>query len=108
MCFMRSAIVLAAGKGRKIWPYSETRSKTMIRVCNKPILAYSVEILLELGFDDIVIVASDFIEEIRNYFTGINEITVVHEKVSQGTAFSALFGLKYIKNERFLLLYGDA
>ena len=46
---MKSAIILAAGKGRKIWPYSEVRSKTMIRVSNKPILAYSIEALLESG-----------------------------------------------------------
>jgi NDP-sugar pyrophosphorylase family protein len=104
---MKSAIVLAAGKGRKIWPYSEVRSKTMIRVSNKPILAYSIEALLESGFDDIIIVASDYIEEIRNYFAGTEGVSIVYEKAPRGTAFSALFGLQFIKNEKFLLLYGD-
>ena len=44
---MDTAIVLAAGLGRKVWPYGEFRQKCTIPVANKPIVRRVVENLLE-------------------------------------------------------------
>ena len=40
---MKQAIVLAAGEGQRLRPFTVTRPKTMLSIADKPILQYAVE-----------------------------------------------------------------
>jgi len=104
---MKNAVILCAGAGTKVWPYAEIRCKAMIKVSNKPIAAYSVDILTELGFEKIVIVGSSFIQEIKSYFRDYKNVEVIEDKTPKGTAFSLLSAEGIIGKKDFLALYGD-
>ena len=52
------ALVLAAGEGTRLKPFTETRPKPLIPIANKPILFRILEQVTEAGFDDIGIVIS--------------------------------------------------
>ena len=103
---MKNAVILCAGSGTKIWPYAQIRSKTMIPVSNKPIVSYAVEALTEQGFDNIVIVAGRFSEEINAQFRDYTNVTVITENNPRGTAASLLCAKDSV-NGSFLALYGD-
>ena len=41
-------MILAGGKGEKMWPYNEIRNKCMMPVSNQPIIQYMVDDLKEI------------------------------------------------------------
>lgn len=49
------AMILAAGRGRRMMPLTEHTPKPMLKVKNKPLLAYHIERLKHSGIDEIVI-----------------------------------------------------
>ncbi|NLO44907.1 MAG: NTP transferase domain-containing protein [Clostridiales bacterium] len=103
---MKNAVILCAGEGTKLWPYAQIRCKAMMPVSNKPIVAYSVDALTSMGFDNIVIVGSRFIEEIYSYFRDSKNVMVISDDKPKGTAFSLLRASAFIDGD-FLALYGD-
>ena len=50
------AVVLAAGEGTRLRPFTNSRPKVMIPVANKPILHFVVKALVDSGVKDIVLV----------------------------------------------------
>jgi bifunctional UDP-N-acetylglucosamine pyrophosphorylase/glucosamine-1-phosphate N-acetyltransferase len=86
----------------------------MIPVAGKPVAAHQVELLRELGFESIVIVAGRMGEQLVNFFgrSGTSSdgcrVTVVRERGGpQGTAFSLAAAAADVGREPFLVLYGD-
>lgn len=104
---MKHAVILCAGAGTKIWPYAQIRSKVMLPVSNKPVVAYAVESLLELSFTRITLVCGRFSEEIAAYFRDEAAVEIVTEANVQGTATSLLRARDAVGGEDFLTLYGD-
>jgi len=103
---MKNAVILCAGAGTKIWPFAQIRSKTMLTVSNKPVVAYAVDALTQMGFDNLVIVAGCFADEIRSYFREYAHVTVIVDPAPKGTAASLLLAREAVKGP-FLALYGD-
>ena len=52
-------LVLAAGRGTRMAPFSASTPKVLLDVYGKPLVAYRVEELLDAGIDDIVVVCSE-------------------------------------------------
>lgn len=104
---MKTAVILAAGKGTRIWPYAEVKPKVMIPVANRPVIFYNIEKLQELGFDTIIIAASAMKEQIVNYYRNILCVKVVDVGQTAGAACSLYAVRDYIREETFLVLYGD-
>lgn len=52
-------LVLAAGKGTRMEPYSRTTPKVLLELYGKPLIAYRIDELVEARVRDIVIVCSD-------------------------------------------------
>ncbi len=104
---MYSAIVLAAGLGRKAWPYGEFRQKCTLPVANTPIVRRLVEGLREVGCDQIIVVTGHYGQQVRGVVADIPNVEFVTQKVLDGTATAALEGVKSLKNERYLVVYGD-
>jgi len=48
------AVILAGGRGTRLQPLTKTRPKAMVEFHGKPFLAYIVEMLVEQGFDHIL------------------------------------------------------
>jgi len=106
------ALVLAAGKGRNLSSLTETRPKSMIRLCGKPFLQYTLENLREIGITDITIVIGHERESIINYFgRGDNldlKIEYVIQEEQNGIGNAVLLSEKRFPiDEHFILAYGD-
>ncbi len=104
---MKSAVVLAAGSGSKLWPFAVMRPKCMVPVSGRPLVDYSVAALLALGFDNIIIAGGRFAAEFRHFYFGCEKVTVLEENSPGGTAMSLLLAREYIGRGSFPVLYGD-
>ncbi len=49
-------VILAAGKGTRIYPFSETIPKPILPVCNRPLLEFQVDIMGKHGISEIIVV----------------------------------------------------
>jgi N-acetyl-alpha-D-muramate 1-phosphate uridylyltransferase len=55
---MRAAMILAAGRGERMRPLTDTTAKPLLRVGGKALIVWQVEALARAGFRDLVINAS--------------------------------------------------
>jgi glucose-1-phosphate thymidylyltransferase len=104
------AVILAAGEGSRLKPFTATRPKVMIPICNKPILEYVINALHECGIIDIILVVGYKREKIMDYFgdghaLGVN-IVYVEQSHQLGTAH-ALKQASHLLNDHFLVVNGD-
>jgi len=107
---MKQAIILAAGEGWRLRPFTVSRPKVMLPVAGKPILQYMVEALAQNGIRNIVMVVGYKREQIFD-FIGSGEqlgvdITYVTQKKRLGTAH-ALAQAREVAQDEFLVLSGD-
>jgi UDP-N-acetylglucosamine diphosphorylase/glucosamine-1-phosphate N-acetyltransferase len=107
---MKQAIVLAAGEGQRLRPFTVSRPKAMLSIADKPILQFVVEALAVNGIRNIVLVVGYRKEQVYDYLGsgeqfGV-EITYVTQEAQLGTAH-ALSRAKDVVEEEFLVLSGD-
>lgn len=62
------SIILAAGKGSRLHPITDQRTKAMLPILGKPIVARVMEPLVENGLRNFILVVSPGDREIVNYF----------------------------------------
>lgn len=62
------AMILAAGRGTRVRPLTDTVPKPMIPVINKPLMEFLIDLLRQHGFDEIIVSTSYLANEIENYF----------------------------------------
>lgn len=62
------AMILAAGRGTRVRPITDTVPKPMIPVINKPVMAFLVNLLQQHGFEEIIVSTSYLAHEIESYF----------------------------------------
>jgi UDP-N-acetylglucosamine diphosphorylase/glucosamine-1-phosphate N-acetyltransferase len=107
------AVILAAGEGTRLRPFTNSEPKPMIPIANRPILEYAIEALAKNGITDITMIVGYKKERIMSHFEDGNDWNVNIHYIDQkrnvalsGTAY-ALSMAKSIVNEDFLLLPGD-
>ena len=105
------AVILAAGEGQRLRPFTANKPKVMIKVANKPILEYVVEALRDAGILDIIMVVGYKRSRIMSYFGngskwGVRIEYAVQEK-QVGTAHALKQAEKLIRDDEFLVLAGD-
>jgi dTDP-glucose pyrophosphorylase len=105
-----SGVILAAGTGSRIKPLSWSYPKPMLPICNKPIIQYQMESMVDLGIKDIFIVCGHLKEVFQKYFQDGRQLGVSIRYVEQEKPLGiahALAGVeKYVKTP-FLLFLGD-
>jgi UDP-N-acetylglucosamine diphosphorylase / glucose-1-phosphate thymidylyltransferase / UDP-N-acetylgalactosamine diphosphorylase / glucosamine-1-phosphate N-acetyltransferase / galactosamine-1-phosphate N-acetyltransferase len=107
---MKQAVILAAGEGQRLRPFTMTRPKVMLSIAGKPILQYVIEALSQNGIRDIIIVVGYRKEQIFDHFGngerfGVNIVYINQEK-QIGTAH-ALKQVKDSVQDQFMVLNGD-
>ncbi len=107
---MKQAIILAAGEGRRLRPFTANRPKSMIYIAGKPIIQYVIEALAAIGIMDIVIVVGYKREQVYDYLGdgrqfGVSVKYVIQDK-QIGTA-QALSRVKGLADDFFMVLAGD-
>jgi len=107
---MKQAVILAAGEGQRLRPFTVTKPKVMLSIAGKPILQYVVESLAQNGIRNIVLVVGYKREQVFDYM-GSGErfgvdITYINQESQLGTAH-ALAQAKAVTESEFLVLSGD-
>jgi len=107
---MKQAVILAAGEGQRLRPFTATRPKVMLSIADKPILQYAVEALAQNGIRNIVLVVGYRKDQILDYMGSGEQfgvdITYVTQAKQLGTAH-ALAQAKAVAENEFLVLHGD-
>jgi len=106
------AVVLAAGKGERLWPLTETRPKPLLPIANKPIIQHTLEALVEAGIRQVVLVIGYKGEVVRKRFGDGGsfkcEIEYVRQRTPRGTADAvATTRAKLEDEDHFVVVYGD-
>jgi glucose-1-phosphate thymidylyltransferase len=107
---LQQAVVLAAGEGQRLRPFTASKPKAMLSLAGKPVLHYVVEALAENGIRDIVLVVGYQREQILDYLGSGEEFGVEISYVTQekrlGTAHALAQAREKVADE-FLVLSGD-
>jgi UDP-N-acetylglucosamine diphosphorylase/glucosamine-1-phosphate N-acetyltransferase len=104
------AIVLAAGEGTRLRPFTLSQPKVMISIANKPILAYVIESLSDCNISDITLVVGYKKEKVMNYFESGKKFGVNISYVEQPQQLGTAHAIKLAENsisDNFLVLNGD-
>jgi UDP-N-acetylglucosamine diphosphorylase/glucosamine-1-phosphate N-acetyltransferase len=108
------AIILAAGKGLRLRPITETRPKPLIPILCKPLLQWQLEALENTGLiDEVIIVVSYLGDMVRKFIDNLRignmRVKIVDQGEELGTGDAVLKALKNttLSDEKVLILYGD-
>lgn len=105
------AVVLAAGKGVRLWPLTENRSKHMIPVAGKPIVEHVISAIRSAGIRSIVLVTRYRSELVKKHIGNGSKLGVTVDYVDQpdisGTASAISMAQDQVGSNDFLVAYGD-
>ncbi len=101
-------VILAAGKGTRLRPLTDTIPKPLVKVAGKTLLDHIVEVLPS-AIDELIIVTGYLEDKIKEHcgteFHG-KKVTYVHQAEQRGTAH-ALWLCKDLLRGRFLFMFAD-
>jgi len=111
------AVILAGGRGTRLYPITKEIPKPLLPVKRKPILNYLIDLFYSFGIKNIAILINkefreDFFWWKKRYYGSTSsprrpKIKIVEEKKPLGT-FGGLWLLKnWLKNSQFFLTNGD-
>ncbi|MEM9469079.1 MAG: nucleotidyltransferase family protein [Pseudomonadota bacterium] len=102
--------ILAAGKGTRLRPYTDHLPKPMVSVWGKPIIAHTVEKLMQEGVQKVTINLFYLGDRIKNYFSRNNAIPVIFSEETEllDTGGGVLNALSTMEDKAFFLINGDA
>jgi len=104
------AVILAAGEGRRCRPLTQTRSKVMLPVGNRPFMEHVMLALAKNGVKDLFVVVGYQKERVMDHFEdGVDfdvNITYIEQHELLGTAHALRMAEPYIDGE-FLVVNGD-
>ncbi len=106
---MKDYVLLAAGKGTRLWPITERIPKTMVRIIEKPMLEWIVEAIYP-DARKIIIVVKEFREVIQKHFAQTkyaDKIEYVEQREIKGTGDAVKSCQKNVETEEFVVIYAD-
>lgn len=105
-------IILAAGKGTRLYPITHSVCKPLLPVYDKPMIYYPISILLEMGITDILIIVPPDEQEQFEHLLGNGDsfganITYTKQYERRGIADAFILGEDFIGEDRVCLALGD-
>ena len=104
---VNKALILAAGKGTRMLPYTKSCPKEMLAVGDKPAMQLLVEEVVSSGITDVLIVVSQDKQQIVDYFTPNPQVSFVYQNSVTGTACAVELAKEWAQNQPFAVLNGD-
>ncbi len=104
---VQAAVILAAGRGERMWPFAEVRNKAAIPVGNTPNVRRLADALRRIGVQRVAVVVGCQSGSVRHALLGVEGIEFVQQPDGGGTALAVLAGANALPDERFLVVYGD-
>ncbi|MFQ6103908.1 MAG: sugar phosphate nucleotidyltransferase [Candidatus Glassbacteria bacterium] len=103
-------VILAAGRGARMAPFSDNFPKPILPICNKPLLVYQIESMREIGIEEIIIVVGHKAYEITRILGSGEKFGVKIQYVDQESTLGiahAVGKLEGLVKTPFLLFLGD-
>ena len=103
-------MILAAGYGKRMLPLTENIPKPLIKVGSKNLLERSIDLLLKVGIDELIINTHYLSEEIKNFLKTKNyeiSINITQEQELLDTGGGILNATKKFGNNPFFVLNPD-
>jgi mannose-1-phosphate guanylyltransferase/phosphomannomutase len=106
------AVVMAGGEGTRLRPMTANQPKPLLTIVNRPIMEHVLRLLKRHGFTETVVTVQFLAALVRNYFGDGDELGMsLHyatEEIPLGTAGSVKNAADKLRDERFLVISGDA
>jgi dTDP-glucose pyrophosphorylase len=103
-------VILAAGKGARMYPFSERSPKPILPILNRPLLAHQIAVMCDCGIAEVHIVVGHFGYQVASIFGDGSQygvrIRFVEQESTLGLAH-AVGALEQHVQVPFLLMLGD-
>ena len=105
-------IVLAAGKGTRLYPMTKPVCKPLLPVYDKPLIYYPIAILMQAGISEILVIVTP--NETATFTALLGDgsqyglkISYAEQPVPRGIADALLIGQEFVGDDRVCLVLGD-
>lgn len=106
------AVILAAGKGSRLYPATKAVAKPLLPLANRMTLEYAFDELHECGITQVCIVVGDNERQMRESLGDGRmfhlELSYVRQPEPQGLAHAVSFTKDFVAGDDFVLYLGDA
>lgn len=106
-------IILAAGKGTRLYPMTYPVCKPLLPVFDKPMIYYPLNVLLQAGIRDILVITPPngemgaFQRLLGDGSSLGARISYIEQPVARGIADALILGEEFIEGDRVCLVLGD-
>jgi glucose-1-phosphate thymidylyltransferase len=101
-------LILAAGRGTRLKPLTESRSKALVLLANRPLIHYAIDKLLDIGIEDIGVVVGDNEGQLRSVLDPRSaNFTYIRQGEAAGIAHAVSCAREFTGDSEFILLFCD-
>ena len=105
-------LILAAGKGTRLYPMTKPMSKPLLPVYDKPMIYYPLAILMQAGISDVIVIVPPNETDTFRALLGNGSQFGIHicyaeQPVARGIADALLIGREFVGDDSVCLVLGD-
>ncbi len=104
------ALLLSAGFGTRLKPYTKNLPKCLMKINDKPLLDYWIHALFSSGIKEILINTHYLSKKVEKFIISskfCNKIKIVNEEKLLGTAGTIKANIDFFENKDFLVAHSD-
>ncbi|MCX8042961.1 MAG: sugar phosphate nucleotidyltransferase [Desulfobacterota bacterium] len=103
-------VILAGGKGSRMYPFSEHYPKAILPICNKPLMEHQIEMMKAVGIESIIVVIGHYGFDVVRVMGNGERYGITLHYVDQGQTLGIAHALSKLENlidRPFMLFLGD-